>query len=82
MYESLGYSVFRRVLGYYGGGVRDTEEDAFGRCDVALFMSILGILIERLFADMRKPCRRDKDSKLSIKGGGRHRLVTPEECFM
>lgn len=30
MYESLGYSVFRRVRGYYSGGVKDGEEDAFG----------------------------------------------------
>jgi ribosomal protein S18 acetylase RimI-like enzyme len=30
MYESMGYSVFRRVRGYYSGGVRDQDEDAFG----------------------------------------------------
>lgn len=28
MYQRLGYAVFRRVLGYYGGG-GDGSEDAF-----------------------------------------------------
>jgi N-terminal acetyltransferase B complex catalytic subunit len=28
MYRKLGYSVYRRVLSYYGGGGRDAEEDA------------------------------------------------------
>ena len=30
MYEGLGYSVYRRVKGYYSGGVKEGEEDAFG----------------------------------------------------
>ncbi|GAA99732.1 uncharacterized protein L969DRAFT_52334 [Mixia osmundae IAM 14324] len=29
MYEGLGYSVYRRVIGYYSGGVKPGEEDAF-----------------------------------------------------
>jgi len=29
MYEGLGYSVYRRVKGYYSGGVKEGEEDAF-----------------------------------------------------
>ncbi|KAL8283269.1 hypothetical protein RQP46_006047 [Phenoliferia psychrophenolica] len=27
LYESLGYVVFRRVVGYYGGGPREADED-------------------------------------------------------
>lgn len=30
MYEGLGYSVYRRVVDYYTGGVRDENEDAYG----------------------------------------------------
>jgi hypothetical protein len=30
MYESMGYSVYRTVKNYYGGGVRSQHEDAFG----------------------------------------------------
>ncbi|GAA6064010.1 hypothetical protein JCM10212_001405 [Sporobolomyces blumeae] len=29
LYESLGYKVYRRVKGYYGGGPREPDEDAF-----------------------------------------------------
>lgn len=29
MYKSLGYIVYRRVLGYYSGGADSDEEDAF-----------------------------------------------------
>ncbi|KAH8914128.1 acyl-CoA N-acyltransferase [Atractiella rhizophila] len=29
MYESIGYSVYRKVRGYYGGGVKEGEEDAY-----------------------------------------------------
>ena len=29
MYESMGYTVFRRVIDYYGGGVQPPE-DAYG----------------------------------------------------
>jgi N-terminal acetyltransferase B complex catalytic subunit len=38
MYEGLGYSVYRRVRGYYSGGVRDGDEDAYGADEsLALF---------------------------------------------
>ena len=30
LYESLGYKVYRRVIGYYGGGPKEPDEDAFG----------------------------------------------------
>ncbi|GAA5846532.1 hypothetical protein JCM3766R1_002521 [Sporobolomyces carnicolor] len=29
LYESLGYKVYRRVIGYYGGGPKEPDEDAF-----------------------------------------------------
>ncbi|GAA5883388.1 hypothetical protein JCM16303_006724 [Sporobolomyces ruberrimus] len=29
LYESLGYMVYRRVIGYYGGGPKEPDEDAF-----------------------------------------------------
>lgn len=32
MYNTFGYSVYRRVVGYYSG-----EEDAFGECFILLF---------------------------------------------
>lgn len=30
MYENMGYCVYRTVAGYYAGGVKEGEEDAFG----------------------------------------------------
>ena len=30
LYESLGYVVFRRVVGYYGGGPKQADEDGLG----------------------------------------------------
>jgi N-terminal acetyltransferase B complex catalytic subunit len=35
MYHRFGYSVYRRVLGYYSG-----EEDAFGACTLVLGFAI------------------------------------------
>ncbi|GAA5993166.1 hypothetical protein JCM5350_005392 [Sporobolomyces pararoseus] len=29
LYQSLGYMIYRRVVGYYGGGPREPDEDAF-----------------------------------------------------
>ncbi|GAA5941833.1 GNAT family N-acetyltransferase [Sporobolomyces koalae] len=29
LYQSLGYMIYRRVIGYYGGGPREPDEDAF-----------------------------------------------------
>lgn len=34
LYESLGYVVFRRVVGYYGGGPRQADEDGLGTLSV------------------------------------------------
>lgn len=39
MYESFGYSVFRRVLNYYSG--QEDDEDAFGEYWVPLIFSVL-----------------------------------------
>jgi N-terminal acetyltransferase B complex catalytic subunit len=36
MYSKLGYSVYRRVLGYYSG-----EEDAFGKLNQSLTLSLI-----------------------------------------
>lgn len=30
LYESLGYTVFRTVVDYYGGETKNSDEDAFG----------------------------------------------------
>jgi len=30
LYESLGYMIYRRVRGYYGGGPGEKDEDAYG----------------------------------------------------
>ena len=30
MYEGMGYCVYRTVAGYYAGGVKEGEEDAYG----------------------------------------------------
>ncbi|GME96715.1 unnamed protein product [Ambrosiozyma monospora] len=66
LYEKLGYSVFRRVVGYYGGpndvpskNKLVENEDAF---------------------DMRKPLKRDVSRK-SIRMGGRKQLVFPEDVY-
>ncbi|GAA5900639.1 GNAT family N-acetyltransferase [Sporobolomyces salmoneus] len=29
LYQSLGYMIYRRVIGYYGGGPKEPDEDAF-----------------------------------------------------
>jgi len=31
LYQSLGYMIYRRVVGYYGGGPKEPDEDAFGK---------------------------------------------------
>lgn len=30
LYESLGYTIYRRVQGYYGGGKGQKDEDGYG----------------------------------------------------
>jgi N-terminal acetyltransferase B complex catalytic subunit len=56
MYENLGYSVYRRVLGYYSG-----EEDAFGK--ISSFIHQLYTSTSNYYflscEDMRKPLPRD-----------------------
>lgn len=38
MYEAMGYTVYRRVVGYYSGmGGGKDGEDAFGESDAGLF---------------------------------------------
>jgi len=42
MYRRLGYSVFRRVVGYYsgdGGGPGDGDEDAYGEPSIYICVS-------------------------------------------
>lgn len=31
LYQALGYMIYRRVKGYYGGNGNDPDEDAFGK---------------------------------------------------
>jgi N-terminal acetyltransferase B complex catalytic subunit len=71
MYEQFGYSVYRRVLGYYHSspfGNRDEDEDAFGMATVYIILTI----------DMRKPLKRDK-LRQSVRENGANFLVTPEQ---
>lgn len=58
MYEKFGYSVYRRVLGYYSS-ISDTE-DAFGK----VFESTCFTYSH--FADMRKALPRDKQKRSII----------------
>ena len=65
MYKKFGYSVYRRVLGYYSG-----EEDAYG---------IIIFFLKYLFClDMRKALPRDVHKKSIIPLG---RPVRPEELM-
>lgn len=60
MYEKFGYTVYRRILGYYSGP--DDGEDGFGTLFIILYIYIY--IVIRLL-DMRKALSRDVD-KLSI----------------
>ncbi|VEU23164.1 DEKNAAC104249 [Brettanomyces naardenensis] len=66
-YEKLGYSVYRRVVGYYGGGrgrvVRNKVDD-----DVDAF-------------DMRKSLRRDKAGECVRRGGRKVRVLPGEVSY-
>ena len=43
MYERLGYTVYRRIVDYYGSGASDgDDEDAFG--ESVSYLSIIGLL--------------------------------------
>lgn len=56
MYKQLGYSVYRRVIGYYSD-----DEDAFGT------ISILYVIFFDLYSlDMRKALPRDTEKKSII----------------
>jgi N-terminal acetyltransferase B complex catalytic subunit len=71
MYEQFGYSVYRRVKGYYhssASGNRDEDEDAFGMCASSYMLMV----------DMRKPLKRDK-FRQSVRENGANFLVTPEQ---
>ena len=81
--------IYRRVLGYYGGGPKEPDEDAFGEfpslIEICLSLKLLLDLTRLLsdLADMRKALLIDKD-KESIKlpkgiKSGRDWGVGPEE---
>lgn len=53
MYEGLGYSVYRRILGYYC----DPDEDAYGKEVYMRLVTDLSIL------DMRKALPRDVEKR-------------------
>jgi N-terminal acetyltransferase B complex catalytic subunit len=81
MYESMGYSVFRRVQGYYSGGVRDEAEDAFGMVHHFVLPRVLCLIFLLLFSlDMRKSLSRDKN-RISVRDNGRNVIVMPEDCW-
>jgi N-terminal acetyltransferase B complex catalytic subunit len=71
MYEQFGYSVYRRVKGYYHSspsGSKHEDEDAFGTITLNAMLII----------DMRKPLRRDK-FKQSVRENGANFIVSPDE---
>jgi N-terminal acetyltransferase B complex catalytic subunit len=72
MYEQFGYSVYRRVKGYYHtgtGGKKHEDEDAFGTIIWEEYL---------LMIDMRKPMKRDK-LKQSVRKNGENIVVSPDE---
>lgn len=82
MYKRFGYSVYRRVLGYYSG-----EEDAFGMClvgfrrcvylyHVCTYSCGAAFNATPLKTDMRKALVRDRDRKSVIP---MTRPITPNE---
>lgn len=74
MYEQFGYSVYRRVKGYYhtsSSGNRDEDEDAYG---------IQFSMEKANNVDMRKALKRDK-LKHSVRKNGRNFCVTPDDVF-
>ncbi len=78
MYETLGYSVYRRVREYYGSigpGGRD-EEDAFGMFYRSCTTLSAWLILSD--TDMRKPLSRDPD-KRSIRANGRDILVSAHD---
>ena len=71
MYEQFGYSVYRRIKGYYHSGTagkKHEDEDAFG---INLEESVLMI-------DMRKPLKRDR-LKQSVRKNGENFIVSPDD---
>ena len=66
MYKNLGYTIYRRVLGYYSG-----EEDAFGRISSLYFFRADACLV-----DMRKAMPRDVKRKSIVP---LNRPIKPEE---
>ena len=71
MYRRLGYSIYRRVLGYYSG-----EEDAYGKKKLIFFIGKLTVLQSLFRSDMRKALPRDvtKSSVIPL-----DHPITPEE---
>jgi len=80
--------IYRRVLGYYGGGPKEPDEDAFGEfpslIEICLSLKLLELTRPLSdWADMRKalPIDKDKESIKLPKGikSGRDWGVGPEE---
>lgn len=71
MYEGMGYSVWRRIKGYYGGKKGLPDEDAFGTFTMFGFCSASVTLTRSTRSiDMRKPLSRDPQRK-SVRANGR-----------
>lgn len=69
MYRGMGYSVFRRVVGYYAESLQEEEEDGGGRHGEG----------EDAF-DMRKPLDRDRDRR-HVRENGEEFRVRPEDVY-
>lgn len=59
LYRSLGYMIYRRVRGYYGGGPGEKDEDAYGASEMTFLCSFC-LFIELILACLQtcaKPFR-------------------------
>lgn len=66
MYKKMGYSVFRRVVGYYSDDPNGTSEGGEGAGEDAF--------------DMRKPLDRDKN-RIHIREHGEEFRVSPDDVY-
>lgn len=66
MYRGMGYSVFRRVVGYYAESLEEEEEHEGGEGEDAF--------------DMRKPLSRDAERR-HVREGGEEFRVAPEDVY-
>jgi N-terminal acetyltransferase B complex catalytic subunit len=86
MYERMGYSVWRRIRGYYQGKNGDPDEDAYGTCHLYDPFSSADLHLrtfDRLssFVDMRKSLSRDPGGRF-VRANGRDMIFSPDGITM